>query len=215
MNFSIHRSLRRVCMLAGVAAIAGLSTHALTIGGINFQDNAFADSLLTSFGTFTTKLGTTLPQALTDKDPGTYAFSKDAGAFVELGFTDNKLVNGPGADLALFELGTPPDTFILTINGKTISYPSAFSLVQVGVYPLNRALVNLDDFGVPSGAALHSIVIGLSTPGPLAPTVLTVPTLSLVGAINSANVPDGGSSMLCFIPVAGLLLFLRRGLKAA
>jgi len=176
-----------------------VSTSAVTIAGVTFQDNAFADSVISSSGSFTTS-GGTLADVLTDKNVGTYALSQDAGAYVELGFTDNALVNGPGPDLALFELGSPPDTFqiALSIGGQTINYTSAATgflsiLDAQHIYPINLAEVDLSDFGVAAGASLDKVVIGLSFQTQANATVSTVPSLSLVGALNT--VPDSGSML--------------------
>src|SRR5688572_17865544 len=211
MKCGIHHLL-----LLGTVS-AAISTFGITIGGIDFQDNAFADSLISSSGSFTHPDGT-LAQVLTDNDPGTYAFSHDAGGYVELGFTDNDLVNGPGPDLAIFELDVPNAFKVsLTIGGTTISYPS-FATGDLAGFPpgsLNLTLVDLSDFGVSSGAFLDRIVIGLDV-GVFVPGRGTiVPTLSLVGAINNArtsnaNVPDGGSTFsLCAALTAGLLILSR------
>ena len=104
---------------------------------------------------------------------------------MQLGFTDNVIINGPGADLALFELGRP-DTFkvSLTMGGTSILYPSQNSGYYIGPFLLNIALVNLDDFAIPSGASVSQIVVGLDTL-----TGTSVPTLSLAGALNSVAPP--------------------------
>lgn len=108
-------------LAAGIGVAAAPDARAaVTIGGLIFDDNAFADVLIRSSGTFSTA-GGTLAQALTDIDAGTSAFSFTQGAFVELGFTDNVVVNGPGADLALFELGFD-DTVTVSIGGTILSY---------------------------------------------------------------------------------------------
>lgn len=199
-------------------AASALSTYGVTsIGGINFQDNAFADSLISSAGTFSVSNGS-LTQVLKDKDAATYAFSHESGAFVELGFADNNLVNGFGPDLAIFELGTP-DSFALslTVGGATISYPSvATGFLADAFYPnlgvtiptpLNVSLVDLSDFGIADGTSLDRIVIGLSIGGVVVGRQQTHPTLSLVGALNSAKVPDSGSTFaMGTIAVLGLLV---------
>jgi hypothetical protein len=206
----------KIAPLLALGSIAfGISAYGITIGGINFQDNAFADILISSSGSFTT-VGGTLAQVLTDKDPGTFAFSRDPGSYVELGFTDNNLVNGPGEDLALFELGVV-DTFqvSLTIGGTTRNYGSSFTGETAGGFPLNLAKVDLSDFGVADGASLNGVVIGLSF---LSTGGTTVPSLSLVGAINSSDivhgVPDGGSTAGLLALAAGALGMTRFGRKA-
>lgn len=173
------------------------SAHADLIGGLNIT--SFADSLISSSGTFTTS-GGSVAAVLTDHDPGTYAYSSDSGAYVQLGFS-HSIVNGPGYDLALFELGTP-DTFklSLTLGGTTIQYLSSdtgFSVSANGfVYNLNAAQINLDDFGLPVGATVDQIAVGLDVQS----IYRNRPSLSLAGALNSVPVPGAigllGSGLL-------------------
>lgn len=196
--------------LAAAAAIAALApaTAATVVGGYTFDDNAFADTLISSSGAFTTA-GGSLVSVLTDTDAGTYAFSRDLGAYVELGFTDNTLVNGTGADLVLFELGVPSIFKLsLTINGITRSYASAFTGSTAGGFNLNAAAIDLDDFGMPVGASLGSIVIGMDDDSN------TAPSLSLVGALNSgrpgSQVPTPGTLALAGLALLGLGATARR-----
>ena len=111
-------------------AFAGLAlgsqvTMAATVAGITFDDNAYVDVLLGSSGSYADQgnnvIDTTqLAVALTDTDAGTGAWSyTDANAYVQLGFTDNLLVNGLGDDLVLFELGSP-DFFDVTFEVSVV-----------------------------------------------------------------------------------------------
>lgn len=169
------------------------SAHADLIGGLNIT--SFADSLISSSGTFTTS-GGSVAAVLTDHDPGTYAYSSDSGAYVQLGFS-HPIVNGPGYDLALFELGTP-DTFKLsiTLGGTTIQYLSSDTGFTIGMYNLNVATINLDDFGLSVGATVDQIVVGLDVQSIYG----NRPSLSLAGALNSVPVPGAvgllGSGLL-------------------
>ncbi len=169
------------------------SAHADLIGGLNII--SFADSLISSNGDFTTS-GGTVAAVLTDHDPGTGAWSSSPGAYVQLGFS-NPIVNGPGNDLALFELGTP-DTFklSLTLVGTTIQYLSSDTGFTIGGYNLNVATINLDDFGLPVGATVAQIVVGLDVQSIYGRR----PSLSLAGALDSAPVPGAvwllGSGLL-------------------
>ena len=198
-----------ISILFGVVLFATINASAVTtIGGINFEDNAFADTLIQSVGAFDIT-GGTLADVLTDIDEGTFAFSFTPGAFVELGFTDNVLVNGGGDDLALFELGVP-DSFdlSLTLGGVTNNYLSVDTGFDAAGFNLNVATINLDDFGVASGASVSSLVVGLDTLG----SGGTVPSLALVGAINSipvdgsggAAVPEPSTYALFIIGLVGL-----------
>src|SRR5437016_6969393 len=88
-------------------AVAGFTMHAAVVGGITIDDNGYASTLIGSTGSFSTS-GGTLASVLTDKDPGTYAFCFGGPTVctVTLGFS-SPIVNGSGADLAVFELGVP------------------------------------------------------------------------------------------------------------
>ena len=172
--------MRTTALLLTLGLSIGLSTGAgaaTTVGALTFQDNAFADALLASSGSYTTS-GESLEDALTDTSPYTWAFSLDGGAFLTLGFTDNVVVNGAGADLALFELGIA-DTFTVTLNGTTLSFPTAPS----GAFNVNVALVDLAAFGIAPGDAISQVTLGFI----YNPATQTLPSTSLVGALNSAN----------------------------
>lgn len=95
-------------ILWGAVALSTLAASAasasVSVGGFTFDNNAFVDSLLSSSGSYTVS-GGTLSSVLTDTDVGTFAFSFDPGAFLNLGFTDNVAINGAGNDIVLFELG--------------------------------------------------------------------------------------------------------------
>jgi hypothetical protein len=196
-----------VLLTALLSLGAGSARADIVVGGISFADNAFADVLLNSSGSFTISGAPNLEAAITGSDVNSYAFSFSPGAFVELGFTDNVLVNGLGADLAIFELGVP-DTVAVTIGATTLSYLTVFTGFSAGGFDLNVALINLDDFGVAPGATLTSNVIGLDIQGSG-----TVPSLAAVGALNSANaeVPEPASLALwSILGTAGIAAWRRK-----
>ena len=191
---------------------ANTASATTTVGGLNFDDDAFADILINSSGNFNIS-GGTLSDVLTDNDAGTFAFSFTPGASVELGFVDNLLINGVGADLAIFELGFP-DSFevSVTAGGLTKSFLSQSTNVFENGFQLNVAKIDLDDFGIASGTTLSSVLIGLDTVSSSG----TVPSLSLVGALNSvspaASVPEPASTaaILAMAAVASGKLLKRK-----
>ena len=214
--FVIQSMQFKAIITTAVLSVFGLSVaKGITmVAGVNFQDNAFADSLISSSGTYTLGGAASLSAAVTGSSLSKFATSATAGANLQLGFTDNYLVNGSGFDLALFELGTP-STFAVTIGGVTHNYTSAgtgfTTLIGGTTYAVNEAQINLDDFGVASGAQLSTISIGMDvTPN--------VPALSVVAALNSAPVtsqmvPDAGSTIsMLGLAVVGIGS-LRRKLK--
>ena len=171
-------------VLAASLAAASLGAQAtVNVGGINFANDAFADSLIYSIGSYTTS-GGSLASVLTDNNPGTYAFSFTPGAGVMLGFTNN-VFNGAGADLAIFELGVP-DTVQVSLGFQTQSFQTVSTGYNAGGYALNVALIDFSAFGIAAGANLQYQTIGLS----IAASGGTVPSLSLVGALHTAPVPE-------------------------
>ena len=116
----------------GVAVLAslfspGLAHASIVVGGITFDDNAFADTLISSSGDYTVGGNTSdLTTAVVGSDVDNFAFSFSPSTYLQLGYTDNVIVNGAGDDVALFELGVP-DTFkfSLTIGGVTKEYLTA------------------------------------------------------------------------------------------
>jgi len=190
-------------LLAAAALVASTGSQAITtIGGISFADNAFADALYASSGVFTTS-GGTLASVLTDKDPGTYAYSFTPGAGVMLGFTDNGVYNLAGADLAIFELGVP-DSVKVIIGFTTMSYTTASTGFTAGGFELNVALIDFSDFGIATGANLTAQSIGLDIVAPGG----TVPSLSLVGALHVTAVPEPETYAMMLVGLAGLGLHL-------
>ena len=96
---------------------------------------------------------------------------------MDLGFTDNVVVNGAGNDLVLFELGVP-DSFTVTINGVTHTYPTSGTGFNAGGFSLNAVALDLDAFGLGAGATINSLRLAFVASG-------TVASTSLVGALNS------------------------------
>ena len=193
-----------VLLVLGVTSVNAITT----VAGINFQDNAFADTVISSSGTYTLNGASTLQAAVTGSSLGKDAFSSLSGAFIQLGFTDNYLVNGSGIDLVLFDIGLP-DTFSVTLNGKTFDYgTSSTGMTGTGAnagQEINVAAIDLSDFGIVAGAQLSSIMIGMDISGN---SGTTLPSLSVAAALNSAavtpSVPDAGST---FSLLSATLLF--------
>lgn len=172
------KRLNLVIALLAFFCFAGNANATTTLAGYDFDDDAFADALRSSYGTFSTN-GGSLESVLTDISLGTYAWSWTTGAYVELDFTDNTLVNDTGYDLALFELGYA-NSFKLTIDDTTITYGSSYTGYKVKKVNVNVALIDLDDFGLAPGTGLSSILVGLDLVAGGQAT-----TFSLAGALNS------------------------------
>jgi hypothetical protein len=181
---------RALALVVFVFGFAGGASAATIVAGTTFDDDAFADVLISSSGSIVAIPSTsTLEEVLTDSDLTTYSFFLEASAYVQMGFTDNVVVNDAGSDIALYELGTTPDSFqvSLTVGGVTRIVDgnyTGFDVTPSGATspsPVNVAMVELSDFGLELGAVVDEIVIGAVTDG--------YPTLAVIGALNSAAPP--------------------------
>jgi len=165
-----------LCLFGSSDAMADM----ITVGNIDFQSNAFADTLISSYlGSgffFAPALGGGIPpgslgQTVIGPYLGDYVLSFQPLSYLQLGFTDNVLRNGPGADLVLFELGLATDRLAVSLTpslslGSYREYQTSFTgtYFGVGMFGANRvnaAYINLSDFGVAEGAQLNSITVGL------------------------------------------------------
>ena len=187
-------------LAAAVLALSSFQAGAVTvIGGFSFDDNAFADALTGANGGFSGNA--TLSTAVTDIDPDTYVYGNTTGAYIELAFTDNNLVNGGGADLVLFEIGDA-DTIGLTIGGTTINYtPVSTGSSTTSGFTLNAAAIDLGDFGIAAGALVNNFRLEMYQNGP---------DFSLAGALNTAVVPVPAAVWLFGSGLLGLAGVARR-----
>jgi hypothetical protein len=206
-------------LLIGMMLLAlGLaSANAIIMdAGINFQNNAFSDTVISSSGNYSFAGAATLSAAVTGSSLTKYAFdnSPAVGDSIQLGFTDNYLVNGAGNDLVVFTIGLAK--FSVTLNGLTQTYTSQNTFFPTTIggtsYPVYAAQINLDDFGAAAGAQFSSILIGM---GVLPTLPNNMPVLSVVAALNSAPanqmVPEAGPTIsMLGVAIAGLGLLNRK-----
>lgn len=179
----------------------------INIAGIEFNYNAFADVLISSNPTtsipfvypinpslYVTTFGivgdaTNIEDAVVGDDISTAAGNWAEEGYLELGFSDNRLINADGSDLVLFELGDSIDSFGVSLepNGQLIEYASVFSGYYTrssginALVPINVAFVDLGDFGIPAGSSIGRFFIG---------GLDTLTTLSVAGALNSTPLGD-------------------------
>ncbi|WP_077035713.1 PEP-CTERM sorting domain-containing protein [Pelomonas sp. KK5] len=180
-------SSKHLAAAAGLLIAASGAHAALSIGGLTFADDSYADQLVASTGIYTVN-GPSLAAALTDKDLSTWATSMTPGASVTLRFTDNSVVNGAGDDLALFEVGHEAyeysqegfDSFNVTINGITRTYFTTETTTIVDDHNVNMTTLDLSFFGIAAGASVNEIQIGMDFD-----TRGSRPQLQLVAAIHS------------------------------
>jgi hypothetical protein len=189
-------------LIPALTALAAgpLAVGDITIGTDVFSDNAFADEVISSSGSFRYigHAGEPLPnspaEAVLGSDINTGMETLVAVSHVELGFIDNVVVNGPGPDLVFFELSSESfgesirvaldslDAGVVLSSTNTdidITYDDSEGRTgsQAWVY---RAELDLSSLGVPDGASIDSIYIDMSA--------TYQPDLLAVGAIPAPGV---------------------------
>jgi hypothetical protein len=141
-------------------------------------------------------------------------------AVLEILFTDNMLLNGPGIDLVIFEksgalgAGTPDPTerFEVTVfNGSEFPPLVSFDPVDTGIPwtegGLNLFVVEIDvsDFGVPAGATTQRVRIGL-----VDNLVHRSADPTALGALNSVPIPEPSTALLLAFGLVGPAMGRRR-----
>lgn len=220
--------MRKTVSALGLAALiagAAPASASVVIGGYTFDVNAFADTAVSggsgsgSIFTFSAPpggLSPSLQSALTDKsaDTGTYFSAGSTSgltAFVDLGFTDNVVVNGAGVDLVIFEEAAAQFVRV-TIGGVSLELPGIDTGIDNGWgLNINAVVVNLGDFGVAAGDTVSGMRIDLS--GPMG-NGGTTPSILEVGALNSrtpgGTVPEPASWALAALGLLGAAATRRR-----
>ena len=202
--------MRKELICAAVAACAltlpgGAGASTVTVGTVTFNANAWADNASIA----TTSAGgtpATSPAGAADGNLSTAANLNDS--FVEIFFTDNILVNGPGDDIVIFS--NTNNNVIRLWNGPggslDTSITGGFNFIadsapgNTSGFSLNAAPIDLSNLGFATGA---EITDGLFLArGGLFSTVWDV------AALNSKDVvtdPGPGPSVVP-LPAAGWLL---------
>jgi hypothetical protein len=171
------------------------SPASITIDTITFADNAFADKLVSSSGSWNYN-GASLEASVVGSDLSIYAWSFSSSDKLVLKFTDNFIKNGTGADLAVYEISSGSgsgEPVAITINGITNTYGTN----GIGIFAAHVAQINLDDFGIPAGG----LVSTLTASGIDSWNV----DYAAFGAINSAVVPIPGAIYLLGSGLLGLV----------
>ncbi len=159
--FKLIKALGAAALLA--ITMASPVAHAVIIKGpYAFDDNAFADAVTGSGGTFT-PVGGTLEEVMTDAALDT-GISGGSSFFLDLAFLDNAAINNAGADLVIFEASAAQDLTV-TINGFSLLLNIVSLGFSEGGIAVNGAEIELDDFGVAAGAMISSLRVGTPVSG--------------------------------------------------
>ena len=196
--------MRKAALLIGafVLSVAPSLAEALTIGGISFSENAFADVVISTnassshFVTGDPQVVVTAEEAITGSDQDSY-FDPSGGEYVEIGFTNNVLINREGDDFVVFELGTAEMAAIrLTVGGTQRNVLSTYTGFNNSYgSAINVAFFDLDDFGIAPNATINSLVIA----------TVGAPEFSAVAAI-----PEPSTALLLGLGFAGMAAGRRR-----
>ena len=172
-------------------------------GALVFDDDAFADTASMIVGSIDAFQGpaTTVQEAICGLNLAT-AFEIgefDDGKIVEIGFSDNSIVNYPGPDLVIYEAHYPDGFDVaLDLGGGAFSpfvhFETAYQGFSEGGFQ-NAALIDLSDFGVGANELVSTIRV-LEDDYDSA-------ELSGIGALNS--VPEPGTAALLAMWVIGIL----------
>lgn len=209
----LHQSrLRRTAAALGLFGALNAGAATLEVGGLTLHSDGFADHLVSSSGSFSSNAAS-LAAALTDHSLSTWVQATTAGdssaSTLVLGFSDNRLVNGPGDDLALFEVGHEAyeysqegfDSLWVTFNGVTRLYFTTETSTHVDDHNVNMTRIDLSHFGLADGVQLDRVQIGLGYD-----TRGSLPQLQLVAAIHSVAAPVPEPASLLLLAGGGLLL---------
>jgi hypothetical protein len=148
----------------------------IVLGGITFDDNAFADEVVSytpgiiferQLTSPFDRIVTTPEDAVLGADLASSTISMSGGEILEVAFTDNAVVNHSGNDLAIFELFGSVEFGNITINSIT----SSLSGISLGSIPIpgtsfsnfvNVAKVDLSDFGIGLGDSISSLSLAVT-----------------------------------------------------
>lgn len=152
---------QRICApVLALGLCVGMAQGA-TVGSFTFDDDAFADDAIVALTVPGTRGPAQNPAGAGDGDLSTASNLNDS--FVEIFFTDNILINGPGDDIVIFS-GTNNNRILLS-NGtgssaQFISDIGGANFVPVGApgntsgFTLNGATIDLSDLGFADGAEI-------------------------------------------------------------
>ena len=154
-----------------IALITASDAYAdVTIDGFTFDDTAFPDAgFLVSGGppTFNFPMtGNVNDDLLMAADSNPDTFLSGFPVIFDLSFIDNRLVNGSGPDLVIFDVGSPdlPEIAFIEVEFEGVFRgPIMYQVVDTGDMAAGETLyamqIDLDDFLIPMGALIRTIRI--------------------------------------------------------
>ena len=201
-----------VTILASIFAAVEYAESTVTLAGISFEDNAFADVVVTTIGdpTFERIVGpgvydrvaTTGEDALLGHDLASMTIELQDNQGVAVAFTDNAVFNGPGDDLIIFEeYGEPEGGTIRVEVGGVQRLESAVFLGNFEVLPgvtnyINAVYVDLSDYGFVANETTQYVeAFGQASPDGS--------EFAVFAAYN--NIPEPGTILLLGLGGLGLL----------
>jgi hypothetical protein len=157
--------MKRMVALFSSLLIVSMSYADLMVGGITFDDNAFADAVIdysstALFQSYTTdpfnRHNVTAEEALLGSDLRSSTIELQSNEYVSVGFTDNIIYNGSGADLAIFEMFSTPEVgdVMVSVGGMVIAqHAVSLGYMDIGGVSnyVNVAYVDLSDYGFALG----------------------------------------------------------------
>lgn len=198
------------CYLA-TACLISVATQAQAItnvAGTNFADNAFVDDV-NYVGSFDTGGcgGAVTASILIGPSLNDCVFANTPDSYIEASFLDNAIINGAGDDLRIYELGVSGDTGVsLTLGGLTITKTLTSTGYSAIGYSVNAANWDLSDFGLADGATWNDLVVFSYVSGSNNPQS----SLTVIGALNSVDVPEPSILALLGLGLAGIGFSRRR-----
>ncbi len=170
-----------ISLTIALISLSASNARAITIAGIDLGNNAIiADTATGSAGSSflnwdpaydaTGISATQLSNDMTDANAGTYVFSYDAGAYIDMSFSSTGVYNGAGYDLALFFVGSGSQTGNLNLLdiGSSLSFTTpVFTGTQITeifndslgnpvISPIYVSYFDLDVLGLDNQTALNN-----------------------------------------------------------
>jgi hypothetical protein len=180
----------------------------VTKGPYTFDENAFADDAIVVHANVGYVNAASLHDALAGADLTSWA-TLDVNGIMAVGFEgDHHVVNGPGADLVVFDEGAP-DSFSLAVYTtypsqytSYISYMPVAIVGQVDGYSMNAAEIDLNDFGVAADAEIQWMLVKGS---------INTAEIAGIGALNFS--PEPATLVLLGLGAGALLARRRRAVR--